>query len=291
MVIISNKSGQLGNRLFVFAHFIANAQEYGYEISNPSFFDYAHYFANIETDYFCGFPRRNSGKTVGKRLHAAYFKALKTGFSVCKALGVGNALFKVMSLPKRGAELYSLSSPEYLRLRESTRYLFVKGWLFRDPPLFDKHAALIRDYFTPAPRHAENIARLIEKARQDCDLLVGVHIRQGDYKTWEQGRYYYRSDEYAALMRRFVGQHPGKRVRFLICSNEAQPKEDFAGLDVIFGNNHQFEDMYSFAQCDLLLGPPSTYTLWASFYGSVPLFVVRSVQDPVDPDAFIVAGG
>lgn len=293
MVVISNKSGQLGNRLFVFAHFIANAHEFGYEVSNPSFFDYAHYFKNIEMDYFCGFPRRNSGQQANRRLQAAYFKALRLGFSVCYKLGIQGKFAKCLNLPalKRGPELYILSSREYIELRESTRHLFVKGFLFRDPPIFDKHAELIREYFRPADRHAENIARLMQRARQNCDLLVGVHIRQGDYKKWEQGRYYYRSEEYAGVMRGYAAQHPGKRVRFLVCSNEPQDPKAFEGLDIVFGDNHQFEDMYAFAQCDRLLGPPSTYTLWASFYGQVPLFVVKSVQAPVVAEEFMVAGG
>jgi hypothetical protein len=36
------------------------------------------------------------------------------------------------------------------------------------------------------------------------------------------------------------------------------------------------EDLYSLARCDYLLGPPSTFSLWASFYGNVPLHQMAS---------------
>ena len=31
-------------------------------------------------------------------------------------------------------------------------------------------------------------------------------------------------------------------------------------------------DLYALARCDYIMGPPSTYTQWASFYGNAPLF-------------------
>jgi hypothetical protein len=44
-----------------------------------------------------------------------------------------------------------------------------------------------------------------------------------------------------------------------------------ADLNVTWGSGHLVEDMYAFAGCDYLVGPPSTFTTWASFYGQVPL--------------------
>jgi len=30
--------------------------------------------------------------------------------------------------------------------------------------------------------------------------------------------------------------------------------------------------IFSFAKCDYIVGPPSTFTSWASFYGDVPVY-------------------
>jgi hypothetical protein len=170
---------------------------------------------------------------------------------------------------------YSLVDKRFIERREASRILLVRGWTFRDEQGFRKHADVLRSYFTPVDPHASRISGLIERARKDCDVLVGVHVRQGDYQKWLDGRYYYETRDYAEVMRRAGTLWKGKRVRFLVCSNESQDERLFDGLDYIMGNGHQVEDMYAFAACDYLIGPPSTYTMWASFYGSVPLFVVE----------------
>ena len=41
------------------------------------------------------------------------------------------------------------------------------------------------------------------------------------------------------------------------------------------GSGDLIEDMYGFARCDYLIGPLSTFTMWASFYGGVPLNTIR----------------
>ena len=35
--------------------------------------------------------------------------------------------------------------------------------------------------------------------------------------------------------------------------------------------------MYSLAECDYIVGPPSTFSTWASFYGNVPIY---RITDP-----------
>jgi hypothetical protein len=293
MVIVSNKSGQLANRLILFAHFIANAKEYGYQVSNPSFYHYSHYFPSIRNDFFCCYPARDSRLKARKPLQWAFFKTLKNCTSLYEKLGLKVNRFAVLDITAsdRGSEIYELSCPEFANLREAAAFLFVKGWLFRDSANFKKHADLLRHFFAPAKEHAANVSRLMERARQDCDLLVGVHVRQGDYRKWQKGKHYYTSEEYAAAMRRFSAASDAKRVKFLICSNEAQDERLFAGLNYVLGNNHQLEDLYSFARCDLLIGPPSTYTLWASFYGAVPLFVLETAATPILADGFQIFEG
>ena len=56
MVIITNKPGQLANRLFIFSTFLANAIEYGYSIVNPAFDEFAKFFPEINQDLFCRYP-------------------------------------------------------------------------------------------------------------------------------------------------------------------------------------------------------------------------------------------
>jgi hypothetical protein len=91
--------------------------------------------------------------------------------------------------------------------------------------------------------------------------LLGVHIRQGDYKDFGGGKYFYDTDEYIKIMKRIEYLFPGKKVMFLVCSNAKQIEGKFASFRFIFGNNHLVEDMYSLAKCDYIIGPTSTYSV------------------------------
>jgi len=170
-----------------------------------------------------------------------------------------------------------ISSPEFLKLAKSTAILFVMGWQFEDKKnIKGKHGNVIRDYFQPLNKHQKNIDLLIEGARKNADVLVGVHIRHGDYKTFRDGKYFYDLSIYENIMKNVMNNFTGKKIKFLICSNAAQPIENFHGLDICLGTGHPVEDMYTFSKCDYILGPPSTYTMWASFYGNVPLYMIEN---------------
>lgn len=295
MVIIGKRAGQLGNRLFVFAHIIANAIEYNYEVQNPSFYGYSQYFMGPRNDFFCRYPARES-RLHGSALQGLYYRLINKcvlPLSRCSRIStLLNITFLDVTQKTHSEECYDMTNPDYINLATSSNLLIIKdAWLFRDFINLKKHADHVRTFFTPIERHSSAVSELISRARDGCELLVGIHIRQGDYKRWQGGKYHFITSEYAAIMRRFASTMPEKRIRFLICSNEKQDEIIFQGLNYVLGNNNQLEDMYAFAQCDLLIGPPSTYTAWASFYGSVPLFTLRNATDQIHIDGFHISNG
>lgn len=36
------------------------------------------------------------------------------------------------------------------------------------------------------------------------------------------------------------------------------------------------EDLFSLSKADYIIGPPSTFSAWASLYGTVPLYFIES---------------
>ena len=100
----------------------------------------------------------------------------------------------------------------------------------------------------------------MKKAREKCEVLVGVHIHHGDYKYWRAGKYFYNVPIYVKLMHEVTTLFEGQKVGFLVWSDVVHDRGAFASLNYRFSNNHLIEDMYAFAQCDYLMGPPSTYT-------------------------------
>lgn len=295
MVIIGKRAGQLGNRLIVFAHIIANAIENNYEVQNPSFYGYSQYFTGTRDDFFCRYPARTT-RWNPVALQQLYYRIINKcvlplcGFS--RLARLLNVCILDITRKNDAEDCYDVSKSYYIDLATSTRRLIIKdAWPFRDHANLEKHADKVRTFFTPVEKHSSAVSHLISRARNDSDLLVGVHIRQGDYKRWLGGTYYFATAEYAAIMARFAATMPDKRVRFLLCSNEKQDETLFSGLNYIFGTNHQLEDMYALAHCDFLIGPPSTYTIWASFYGSVPLYTINTANDSFTSDNFQISHG
>ena len=115
---------------------------------------------------------------------------------------------------------------------------------------------------------------MVAGLRQESDMVVGVHIRRGDYATWNDGRFLYSLEEYHQFMLRVQKQYLNHRVSFFISSNE-----DFS-LDIFercqcrrFGREPSgaILDLYTLSLCDRIIGPFSSYSRWASFIGEVPL--------------------
>jgi hypothetical protein len=272
MIVITNK-GWLGNALFVFANFIACAEEHNLSIANPALDEYAELFQTTSEDFFCRYPPRKSfykgSKTTRRLLN-------RTAYSFTRALvrsGINWKRLRPITLD-HGEEL-SLDSPEFAASLTRGQLIFVQGWLFRDHSNFTRHSDAIRKYFTPAQPFLDNIDSLIRQARETCDLLVGVHIRHGDFKTFMGGKYFFEIDEYIRVMERVAELFPDRRVGFLVCTNVEANSVALPRHQVTFGRGHIIEDMYSFARCDYIVGPPSTYTMWASFYGGVPLYMIE----------------
>ncbi|MGH8659345.1 MAG: alpha-1,2-fucosyltransferase [Gammaproteobacteria bacterium] len=178
--------------------------------------------------------------------------------------------------------------PVYEQIRK-TRVTLLRGWEFRDTVGVTRYADRIRAYFTPTTVHRAAVAARVAAARQGCDLLIGVHVRHGDFVDHMAGRYFYPVDRYREIMAALQARHSSERVGFLVCSDAALRLTDFPGLPVTLGSGVAIEDLYALAACDRLVGPPSTFTQWASFYGRVPLYWIRDpVTSPGDGD-FAVA--
>src|SRR6266850_7089463 len=54
---IAGRCGRLGNRLIIFAQFIAFAEEHGHRVINFTFHSYAGFFESTRRDIYCQYPR------------------------------------------------------------------------------------------------------------------------------------------------------------------------------------------------------------------------------------------
>jgi hypothetical protein len=64
--------------------------------------------------------------------------------------------------------------------------------------------------------------------------------------------------------------------------------QNYNGFDIVIGPGDPAEDLFSLAACDYIMGPSSTFTIWASFYGDVPLFMIKDPLIALCLDGFSV---
>ena len=133
---------------------------------------------------------------------------------------------------------------------------------------------------------AEN---LVSDLRKNNDILVGVHIRRGDYATWKEGRFFYELKDYHQFMLRIKELYREKRVSFFISSNESFSLEIFEDCDCKRFTKESSDailDLYTLSLCDRIIGPFSSYSRWASFIGEVPLCFLETKEQQFTENSF-----
>lgn len=293
MIFFSHKCGQLGNRLFAFAHLIAHAEAYRGRVANLSFDEYAQYFQSTSQDVWCRFPaQKNFFKS--NRLRAWMFFVNRGVLKMLRKTSVLRSPIHqvfVADLPEYRfdeSRFFELDTPAFQTVFSRKPVVFLFGRFFRDYSNFEKHQETIRNFFTPIHEIQVQIQSIIQNTKKETDLIVGVHMRRGDYEQFANGKYFYSQSEYLRQMQQLLTLTSSKRVKFIVCSNEPIQKNIFKDLAFCTGPGHLVGDMYTLAACDLIMGPPSTYTLWASFYGNKPLYQIRDLNKRFGLQDFVI---
>ena len=120
-------------------------------------------------------------------------------------------------------------------------------------------------------------------ARKGSEVVVAIHKRRGDYRTWQGGKYFYGDGVWDRVMKEMEEEikvkargegEDGVKVRFEIFSDENAERS-------------AEEDQEMMSHCDYIIGPPSTFSTWASFMGKVPLLHLMSADQTVRLSEFV----
>src|SRR5215831_1191659 len=221
-LVIAARCGRLANRLVLFANFAAFAEEHDYRLLNFTFHSYAHLFESTRRDVYCQYPPP-SRPSLFDRLPgvASLIRGSRIFYHITRMAGVLNerwSLFgnRILTFREVHGSLTSLEDPQVAARFENPRLIFLFGWTFRAPTLVQRHAARLRDYFRIRPEHEAACRQVLARLRQQADLVVGVHIRQGDYRRWRGGKYYFPVSKYHNWMRQMAEQFPGRKMAFLV---------------------------------------------------------------------------
>lgn len=250
MLIVTDGVANHSNRLFQNIHFEAFCREHGLGFRNPSMYDMAPLYGlktgrldKLECRIYAGLERRNL-------FHAMNFEE-----------GKGDLAAMARQLEKPGIH-------------------FVTGWLFKVKDLTEKYQDFFVKKYTLLPEYYEDNPLYEQFASIDTDRYarIAVHVRRGDYKTWEGGRYYYEDKDYLRFinrMKQLVREELGKDCLFYIFTNDRVYLE---GFGITVSDNSWYVDQYIMSRCDYIIGPPSTFSLWASYTGLTPFYHVKDKE-------------
>ena len=280
MFVITFKPGRLANRLILYANFIAYVTEYGGRVLNPSFDEYTPYFRGTVNNSLGRYP---------KPLTIAYNSFLNR-WVYRFMLFISRIAMKAKLRTKLVDYLY-LETKESMDMCQASvvssgKIIFIHGWLFRAGELLKKHQQVVRQTFEPVKEIKENVQAFIAKQRTEVEVLVGVHIRRGDYRYFNNGIYFYTDAQYQQLMADILSILPDQNIKFILCSDESLEEFHCSDVNWATSTNHLIEDLYILSECDYIIGPPSTYSAWASFYGQVPLFHIEKPEDELQLTSF-----
>lgn len=287
-MIIVSKEGQLANRIVHASSFMVNAHEHNYRVKHLFFNDYYSFFSESleKKDQPIRFWGKRSSWVINFFQNTVSFLVKALLKLRIKRL----PFFEIIKYEgyDQDAIPFDLNKEEYLNKAKS-KLVLVHGWLFRDRENLQTHKEVLINNWTPNNRFRENIDRYYMQYKKDHDILIGVHIRGGDYKKFEGGKWYYTQEQYYAKMKEVacLRSFSGKKVAFVICTNEKDisilSSNDFS---VFNEERHFVEDLYLLAKCDYIIGPPSTFSMWASFYGNVPLYMINEMNSQLTEDCF-----
>jgi hypothetical protein len=260
-IVVMQRVGRLGNQIGLLANLIAFSMATGVRISHPTLGHYANYFSGTATDLLCRYPTRQSAYFCSKSLRPLHYV-------LCRFIDK-SGLLKFFARRRLFESDYNalvdMSDKSFLGKVNGGRFTFLtKGWFYRFPNV-NKNRFLkeIQSFFNLVEPYKSNVQSVVEKARSDCDVLVGVHIRQTDFRAHAGGKFYFQTHEYTRIMRHCqILFHP-RKVGFLVVSDESHSHSDFPDLECSFGSGVDIEDMYCLGGCDYIIGSiASSYSLW-----------------------------
>jgi hypothetical protein len=135
--------------------------------------------------------------------------------------------------------------------------------------------------------HGNLLFKKIMDKKNEGKTVIGVHIRWGDYRYFEDGQYFYDEHVYLKYMANLAKIN--KNCFFIIFSNE---KTSFSNdSKIVVSEEEWYIDQFLMSRCDYLIGPFSTFTLWASYMGRVKYFHIQDEEANITFDNFAMYNG
>jgi hypothetical protein len=289
-VVVGQRIGRLGNQLFLMGNLIALHQATGVHFAHAALREYGLYFEGSCRDPFCRYPLPQGVRDRSRRqlsgtylARAAAYVGMRCLDKIDRFTGLRRS---VVSVDYR--DTFDFSDPAFIaRINSHKTTWLVGGWRFRYPTIKHSFLPAARQFFALVEPYASNVSELVRCARADADILIGVHMRQTDFREHAGGKFYLTTPQYAALMHQAARLFTGRRVRFLLVSDEDTGNHDFGQLVCYRGTGVAVEDMYALGGCDYIISSvASSFSLWPSVLYQVPNYRISDPQREISISDF-----
>ena len=302
-IVYTHGGGRLGNQVIRLAHWLAwtRAHPGAVNVVDMGFWRYAKYFTALAGNPGCAFPQVSMTANLLAGLQELVPERFVFGVErrlqhAVQAAGRRRPGGGSIALDDAKGESFDLDDPAFLRDVTSRRVTTCSGWKIASWRLVAEQQNELREFFRPKPAWTKVATDFIADLRARHDLVIGVQIRQSDYREWHDGRFCFSAAQYAAWMRQLLDLHAGRRVAFVVASEERQDPATFAGLPVYFATGsvnaggHWFESWVELSLCDLIVSAPSTFAATAAFSGGTPLWPVTVADQTLARNQILADG-
>ena len=268
LIIVSDKYGRLGNRLYLFSQFIIFCKKYNYELWIPGFYEYKRYFSKKYNLLLFQSSINNYLSFINEE--DFYYSIVRVTHFI-KSLKFFRQIVLTFQSDKDG-------NPWERILNNKFPVVFFEGFIFFKYKLdAGNNFELIKDIFQPASRFRKEIIEPIHSLRKDNDIICGILIRQTDYISWLKGKYFFETCDYINCINIISSVLYKYRIGFFIATDQKQNENLFLNINCILRIGEPIENLYTLSYCDFLVGPPSSFIGWSAFYGQKDLFTIESI--------------
>ncbi|MBT3666269.1 MAG: hypothetical protein HN548_02230 [Opitutae bacterium] len=267
-LILCDTYGNIGNQLYLSCFLIKWSEEFNLLTFNFGLIRNQHYFVKAKEDLLLRYPASKSfhAKNLQLQLAACMHRISLRLLKLKEAQGIQSIdLLEI----KSESDFASLEAKI-----ERNGLTFLRGFIHNKPySIFRNHLPKIREYFEIAKSYDAQVMEPIEHLKC-CDLIIGVAIRHGDYKTWQNGKFFLPTETYQKWMEEIEELFASSKVGFFIASDEEQDLTTFKKHTFFFRAGHPLSNLYSLSKCDFLVSVPSSFAGWAHFIGEVPYLAI-----------------
>ena len=281
--VVVRPFGDLGNRLYLFANFIAFAKEHKAIVLNPAFRPWRTTFAGTTPGALACYPPPPLPHFSGDLIERWVQEMTWAGESIASS---SLSTRKWASISINGDECCNLDNPKFVQWALNKHVIFANGWKFIGSEYMKIHSQALKDYFGRVTDKSSHSLPLFQALRSDCSLVVGVLIRHGDYRNWEKGRYFFPTSTYIRWIRETKELFPNHKVGFLITGNDDIPPEGIEDIPHLFLSHRDPETRFILSECDYIIAPVSTFAGWAAYVGKAPIFILSSEKAIIRKEGF-----